>query len=362
MKSWSLTTPKVERALRTAIRLERQCDRNHPRSRAQAAGNGRRTILKERADHFASRGELQRRSQARKNRIDVGPRHRELGRPQVVHRVTEGVYAVAVDMRNRPGGANLEVAVQKTNTDCVTWLQRSLVGHLADGRSAGTSASRNEALIAECRAKQPRDVRLESRHDKWGRDRAQKGSDSITRKAGSADADEAGIARPFGERPVPVQCPSERCDQVLVGQRKIQLNAGSTRTRVREARGICHFCDWSDASDRFFGKGTECVGHCADQTSIDVDRTAAHPGDDASVRQWATFQARKDQVSACADHVLDHAENPGAKFLDSRPIEHGPAHSHHSGTDLVHAHVGRGGFEEPGEGKSDDQKSEGESA
>jgi hypothetical protein len=36
--------------------------------------------------------------------------------------VTEGVYAVAIDMRNRPGGAKLEVAVQKTNTDCVTWL------------------------------------------------------------------------------------------------------------------------------------------------------------------------------------------------------------------------------------------------
>ena len=49
-------------------------------------------------------------------RVDVRARHRELGRPEVVHRVPERVHAIAVDVRDGAGAAEQQIAARRSVT------------------------------------------------------------------------------------------------------------------------------------------------------------------------------------------------------------------------------------------------------
>jgi hypothetical protein len=83
--------------------------RDERRTRAQRARDRRGAILLHRPDHLAERGDLERGHQAREHFVDVGAGERELRRPEVEEWMAEGVDAVAVDVRDRPGRAQFEV-------------------------------------------------------------------------------------------------------------------------------------------------------------------------------------------------------------------------------------------------------------
>src|SRR6185369_4522168 len=101
------------------------------------------------------------RSEAWKHRVHVRARHRELSRPEVVHRVAECVDAVAVDVSDRAGGTKLEIARQEVHADGVARFERSFKRHLAAGRAAKTAAHRQKTLIPERRSEQVRDFGFE---------------------------------------------------------------------------------------------------------------------------------------------------------------------------------------------------------
>ena len=122
---------------RGPIGLQRDLHRDQRRTGAERAGDGRRPILAHRADDVADGGQLLRDVQARQQGLDPGPRHRELGRAEVEERMAERVDAPAVDVGDRAGGAEGQVAADQADADRVAWRQRGGDGGAGGDRRLG---------------------------------------------------------------------------------------------------------------------------------------------------------------------------------------------------------------------------------
>jgi hypothetical protein len=99
--------------------------------------------------------------------------------------------------------------------------------------------------------------------------------------------------------------------------------------------------DGRDARDRLFGKIAQAVGHRADELAVDVDRAAAHAGDDPALVQFRREQLGDDQVLVGSELVKDaqHLEFEG---FDGAALEDGFALAFHPGPDLRQFHyIGR---------------------
>ena len=73
-------------------------------------------------------------TQARQHGEHVRARHRELRRAQTVERMAERVDAVAVDVGDRAGGAELQVAAHERDADRIAGPQRRAARRCADAR------------------------------------------------------------------------------------------------------------------------------------------------------------------------------------------------------------------------------------
>ena len=121
------------------------------------------------------------------------------------------------------------------------------------------------------------------------------------------------------------------------------------RTAPAERGGIGHLGDRRDAGDRFLRELAELIGHGADQPAVDVDRAAAHPGDDAGLGQRAAFELGQDEVALRRHHALERADDPDGELLDGVAAEDGAPDADHAGTDLGHRHHGRSCADRPAE-------------
>ena len=190
----------------------------------EPAGDRRRAILDERADDFARGRQLHRREQARQHGVDVGARHRELGRPEVVHRMAERVDAVAVDVRHGAGAAQLQVAARRASRR-----------RRRPASAALRTASRRRAVRRRCR----RSGRSPARGTRCRRSRrAPARSPDITSgvaigrssvpswpppsPATALTPVQLRVARTIGERPVPVERLAKRRREVLARQRVVR--------------------------------------------------------------------------------------------------------------------------------------------
>ncbi len=135
-----------ERPRRGAAAIERDGDGNDRRTLVERAGDRRRAILPHRPDHFPHRRDLERGHQAGQRGVDVGAGHREGGGAEVEKRMTEGVDAVAVDVRDRAGGTHLAIAAQERDADRIAGTQWPAVG---SGVAAGSAEHRREACLTE---------------------------------------------------------------------------------------------------------------------------------------------------------------------------------------------------------------------
>src|SRR6185503_15251792 len=86
-----------------------------------------------------------------------------------------------------------------------------------------------------------------------------------------------------------------------------------------------------------------------------IHRAAAHPGDDAGVRQRPAFELGENQIPMRADHVLEHADDVGLELLDVRAIEDRASDPDHAGPNLVDSHLG-GGAGWPGRDDGQDRE------
>ena len=113
----------------------------------------------------------------------------------------------------------------------------------------------------------------------------------------------------------------------------------STRAACRrgagQRRGVDHLVDRRDAGDRLLGELPERVRHGADQPAVDVDRAAAHAGDDAGVGERPAFEPRQDQVAARADDVAQHAEDVDLELVEAVALEDRAADADHARAELV---------------------------
>jgi hypothetical protein len=150
------------------------------------------------------------------------------------------------------------------------------------------------------------------------------------------------IVRPIREGPVPVERAAEGGGQVLARERKVELHAGRARPCFAQPGRVGHLVNRRDAGNRFLRERTERVRHGANQSAVDVDRAAAHAGDDAGVRERPAFELGQDQVPVRADYIFEYADDVRLELLDVGAVEDGPADADHAGPDLVDPHLGGG--------------------
>ena len=151
-----------------------------------------------------------------------------------------------------------------------------------------------------------------------------------------AVAEDLHVVRAVGERTHPAERLTKRRGQALGRQRHLQLDARGLAPRTGKRRRLGHFIDRRNARDRFLGELTERVRDRADEPAIDVDRAAAHAGDDAGIGERAAFEPRQDQVAARADDVAEHAEDVDLELVEPVALEDRPADADHPGLELVH--------------------------
>ena len=254
--------------------------------------------------------------------------------------MAEGIHAIAVDVRHGAGAAELKIAGDECDADRIARLERSFERHLARTRARRAAAARNESLIPKCAADHIRDLGLEARHRQRRRDGVEQRAELRAAETGNRTrAREPRVAGAIRERPIPIQRFAKRGGQALACQRKFHLHARGARTRAVEGRGVRHLRNRRNAGDRLFREAAQRIRDGADQFAVDVDGTAAHPGDDAGVRERSAFEFGEYEVAMRPDDVLEHADDVDLEFLDPSPIEDRSADADHSGPDLIDAHL-----------------------
>ena len=251
--------------------------------------------------------------------------------------MAERVNVVAVDMGDGPGAAEQQIAAHKRDAQRVARLQWPFEGHVAGPRARG-GAHRHEALILEGGAEHRAEIRLETAHHQRRGDRPQHRRHFTAETADRGRTDELRIRGPIGKRAVPVQRAAESGHQAVARQRKLDIHARRRRTRRCQGRFFGHLVDRRDAGDRFLREAAEGVGDGADEAAVDVDRAAAHSGDDAGLGERSAFEPRQNHVPARAHDVFDDADDVGAEFFDAGAGENGVANAHHAGPDLGDRH------------------------
>ena len=98
--------------------------------------------------------------------------------------MAERVDAVAVDVRDRAGAAELQIAADEHDADRVARLERALERLLAGVQPGGAAAGRDEALVAERAAEHVGELRLEARHHERRRDRTEQRAELRAADAG----------------------------------------------------------------------------------------------------------------------------------------------------------------------------------
>ena len=80
----------------------------------------------------------------------------------------------------------------------------------------------------------------------------------------------------------------------------------------------------------FLRERADRVRDRADQPAVDVDRAAAHAGDDAGFGERPAFEPREDQVALRALDVAQHAEDVDLEVLQLGALEDRAADADHA--------------------------------
>ena len=113
------------------------------------------------------------------------------------------------------------------------------------------------------------------------------------------------------------------------------FHARQLPARGRERRVGDHLRDRRDPGNRFLGELAERIRHRADEPAVDVDRAAAHAGDDAGVGQRPALEPREDQIAFRTDDVAEHAKDVDLELVEPVALEDRPADAGHAGLQLV---------------------------
>ena len=195
------------------------------------------------ADHLAGAGDFHRVGQAWQQRVHVGTRHRKLRRAEAVERMTEGVNAAALDVCNRAGRADLEIAAHERNANRITRAKRlwSRAVSLRERRHRGARHHGNE----------PRSLNADAIGSMTPGSNPPRVSGVAIGRSNVQARVETGAPknlrrRAVGKRTRPAERLAERSAQAFRRQRHLQLDAGGRTSRGRKRRRLGHFTDRSD--------------------------------------------------------------------------------------------------------------------
>ena len=96
-----------------------------------------------------------------------------------------------------------------------------------------------------------------------------------------------------------------------------------------------HVLDGRYAADRLFRERAEFQRERANQFAVDVDRAAAHPGDDTRLLHFVAQQANQDHVLLRPDGVLQYADHFEIDLFHLVALEDRVGHTLHAGFDFT---------------------------
>ena len=110
------------------------------------------------------------------------------------------------------------------------------------------------------------------------------------------------------------------------------------RARLATVDRRQHLGNRRDSGDGLTREGAQGVRDGADEPAVHVHRTAAHALHHPRGGQGTTFEFCEDQIPPWRHHVLEHADDVRAEFLELGPRIHRSADADHAGPDVGHRH------------------------
>ncbi len=256
--------------------------------------------------------------------------------------MAERVDAIPIDVRHGAGGAELEIAGEQAHTHRVTGTQRTIVAGGEAGAGRLSARHRHEAGSGERRRERIDHRRVEAGRNHRHRDRTQHRADAA--EIGGAARDDQRLRRLIDERAGAAEVAGPDVEQLARRRRPRHGNRARAPRRGRHHRRVEHFRDRRNARDGLGRELTERIRHRAHQPAIDVNRAAAHAGDDAGLGQRTAFEPGENQAALRTDHVPHHSKHVDLEVLELGAGKHGTADAHHAGPDLVQRQHGRLGM------------------
>ena len=189
-----------------------------------------------------------------------------------------------------PGRAELEIARDEGDADGIAGTERFGGGGASCAAPPVPPASSTKPAAAERRERARRRRAVESTDAQRERDGPER------RRRRSARTCRSGACRPGERHERPRGAKHRRRTRRPAPRSPRRSGLASTARRRRRAapgRGVHHLANRRDAGDRLGRERAEGVRHGADQTAVDVDRAAAHAGDDARLGERAAARASR---------------------------------------------------------------------
>jgi hypothetical protein len=247
---------------------------------------------------------------------DAGPGHAVVDGPEVIERVAKGQNMGAVDVGHGTDGGDIEVSPHELDAHGVPLpdespgRRRNGLGPVPGPGPDGSKPEGGEIRPGpfECR----------------GREAAE-----------DQGKFEGGEGRAHGPLPGPRREAFPEPGRELLLADIVAYGRSLGGTGLGSRLGLPdgqHLFDRRYPGDGLFGEA-EAVGHRADELAVDIDRTAAHPGDDSGRLEAEAVQTGQDDVALWLG-VLEDAEDLGIELLDRLALEDALAPALHPGFDL----------------------------
>ena len=262
------------------------------------------------------RRHLERLRQAGEKGVDLGVDHRQVDLADAEHRVAEREHVGAVDVGHRARGDGAHVAAHQLDADRRARARRGRApaaaracGRRPPAAAPGPSGAARRLSSATVRGVKPEtDSGTDARTSRGSPPPV--GGDSVGRPRPRASA--AGDRR-RASAPAPRSARSKSERRRAACRAACVAAAAGQHLFVHAARAAAlgeHRLDRRDAAERLLGEAPG-VGDGAHQLAVDVDRAAAHAGDDAGELDARVLGADQDDV-LLGQEVAHHRRRPGS--------------------------------------------------
>ena len=317
---------------------------HHVRIAIEPAGNAGADVGIDRAHGPQRRAHLEADALARADGVHVAGHERKLAAADAEERMSPTIDALAFDVRDRADGRHVVIARDQRDGQGAARLQGHVAFLFAEAAAAdGPALHRNHAELTQTIAQE---THASLRHAADSERGPQRHHPQPVRRPGlrigeivrdrhrvvASAIDRQRPGQPDASRRSPLDCGMSRVGwgPLLLGQ-VAQFVGGDV---------AFHLGKWRDAGERLLAIGPG-EGDGPEQFPLNVDRAAAHAGDDARVLEIQSREPAQDHVPSRTG-VAQDAEHLGLECFDLRSLDDGAPFPFHARTHVIDVPVGAG--------------------